>query len=122
MEKPIQNSNEFDPNIWRGPVTHTETGEVFDSHIYPYKLNDMLSLAGIYEHYKSTPKEPKYYLVSSVIENTETGECFAIYEALYGTGEICVLARPMEMFTEKVEVNGQTIPRFRFVANGMDAD
>ena len=68
---------------------------------------------GIYQHYKG----PKYR-VYSLARHTETEELVVVYEALYETGLEAVhklWVRPLDMFTETVEVDGETIPRFRLI-------
>ena len=63
---------------------------------------------GKYRHYKGN----EYYLLG-VATHSETLEKMAVYKALYGEGEVFV--RPYEMFFENVTVNGDTIPRFKFI-------
>lgn len=63
---------------------------------------------GIYEHYKGN----RYY-VFGVAKHSETLEEMVVYRALYGNGDTWV--RPLSMFTEDVEVEGERIPRFRAV-------
>ena len=64
---------------------------------------------GIYEHYKGN----RYELLF-VATHSETLEKMVVYKALYGEGEIWV--RPANMWNETVELNGQTVPRFRWCA------
>jgi len=64
--------------------------------------------AGVYEHYKG-----RRYEVLGCARHTETDEEFVVYRALYGTCGLWV--RPKAMFTETVVVDGQAVPRFRFV-------
>ncbi|MBE6030078.1 MAG: DUF1653 domain-containing protein [Clostridiales bacterium] len=61
-----------------------------------------------YEHYKGNR-----YRVIDIATHSETLEPLVIYQALYG--EFGIWARPKEMFRETVEVNGETVPRFRRV-------
>jgi len=63
---------------------------------------------GIYEHYKG-----KKYEVMNVAQHSETLEELVVYKALYGDNDIW--ARPLKMFLETVEVNGENTPRFKFV-------
>ena len=63
---------------------------------------------GKYRHFKG-----KHYWVSDVVEHSETGELLVIYHALYGEGK--GYARPLKMFTERVERNGYKGPRFTLV-------
>lgn len=67
----------------------------------------MLKL-GKYRHYKG-----KEYEVICVAKHSETLKEIVVYRALYGTGQIWV--RPLKMFIEKVEVNGEKIPRFSLI-------
>lgn len=63
---------------------------------------------GIYEHYKGNRYELLY-----VANHSETLEKMVVYKALYGEGEIWV--RPLSMWNETVEVNGEKIPRFKLI-------
>lgn len=63
---------------------------------------------GIYEHYKGAR-----YEVYAIARHSETEEQLVFYRALYG--EYGFWARPLEMFAEQVEQNGETVPRFRRV-------
>ncbi len=73
---------------------------------------------GIYEHYKSTIEDRKYYQVIGVAKHTETGEMLVVYLPLYETNEEAnfkYFVRPLDMFTEDVEHNGAIMPRFQYV-------
>lgn len=96
-------------------VKHTETGEYFDISGPEYESYDEQGLAGIYEHYKSSPDDPKFYEVDFAVQNTETGECFVIYGPLYEADETRLSARPLSMFMDDVAVGGHSMPRFRLV-------
>lgn len=63
---------------------------------------------GIYEHYKGN----RYELIA-IANHSETLEKIVVYKALYGAGEYWV--RPLSMWEELVEVNGEQIPRFRYI-------
>lgn len=63
---------------------------------------------GKYRHYKGS-----MYEVIGVAKHSETLEELVIYRALYGENELW--ARPINMFLEEVEVNGQKVPRFEFI-------
>ncbi|WP_416396750.1 DUF1653 domain-containing protein [Allohahella sp. A8] len=60
---------------------------------------------GIYRHYKG-----QIYAVMGVARHSETEEELVVYRALYGQQGLWV--RPLRMFTETVEIDGETIPRF----------
>ncbi len=63
---------------------------------------------GIYKHYKGN-----MYEVLCIANHSETLEKMVVYKALYGDGEVWV--RPIEMWDETVEVNGQLQKRFTLV-------
>jgi len=62
---------------------------------------------GLYQHYKGA-----FYRVLEVARHSETAEELVVYQALYG--EKGVWVRPLSMFIEQVEHDGQTLPRFAF--------
>ena len=63
---------------------------------------------GVYRHYKG----PEYKLLH-LARHSETEEWLAVYQTLYGNFDYWV--RPLSMFTEEVEFNGETVPRFRYL-------
>lgn len=65
---------------------------------------------GIYEHYKH-----KLYRVIGTAKHSETLEELVVYEALYDNKDSKLWVRPKKMFLEKVEVNGESVPRFKFI-------
>ena len=74
--------------------------------------------AGVYEHYKSTPADRRYYQVLGTARHTETDEALVVYVPLYVTPEhtgLRLQVRPLAMFCETVQHNGITIPRFRYI-------
>ncbi len=62
---------------------------------------------GIYRHFKGNS-----YEVLEIARHSETLEEMVIYKALYGEGEIWV--RPLKMWDETVEYNGQKVKRFTY--------
>ncbi|MFG0333539.1 MAG: DUF1653 domain-containing protein [Maioricimonas sp. JB049] len=64
---------------------------------------------GRYRHYKG-----KDYIVIGVARHSETEEELVVYRTDYGDRSLWV--RPRAMFEESVEVEGRSVPRFRFVA------
>jgi hypothetical protein len=75
-------------------------------------------LTGVYEHYKSTPADRRYYQVIGFAKHTETDEILAVYIPLYVIAEhkgLRLQVRPLDMFTESVDFNGQRQPRFRYI-------
>ena len=70
-------------------------------------MKDKLKL-GTYEHYKGNK-----YEVIGVAKHSETMEELVVYRALYGSCDLWI--RPIEMFLETVEVNGEKIPRFKYI-------
>lgn len=85
---------------------------------------------GFYYHYKHNPANGVFDYAYEVIavgfhteDNPRDGEAqFCIYRPLYETAAVfqaaktlgiqCVDARPLGMWLETVQVNGQTVPRF----------
>lgn len=63
---------------------------------------------GLYQHYKGPQ-----YRVFNVARHSETEEEVVFYQALYGDYGFWV--RPLSMFVETVEVDGEQVPRFALV-------
>jgi hypothetical protein len=63
---------------------------------------------GRYRHYKG-----KDYEVIGIATHSETLEQLVVYRTLYGNYDLWV--RPLAMFTENITVDGQQVPRFRFI-------
>ncbi|WP_111885087.1 MULTISPECIES: DUF1653 domain-containing protein [unclassified Acinetobacter] len=63
---------------------------------------------GIYQHYKG-----QLYQVFHVATHSETGEKVVVYQCLYDDYSMWV--RPLEMFMETVEIDGEVIPRFKLI-------
>jgi hypothetical protein len=63
------------------------------------------------KHYRNK----KNYMILAVGRHSETLELMVVYQALYDCekfGPNPIFIRPLEMFLETVEENGQTMPRF----------
>ncbi|WP_407410982.1 DUF1653 domain-containing protein [Acinetobacter sp.] len=63
---------------------------------------------GIYEHYKG-----QHYQVFHVATHSETAEKLVVYQCLYGDYSMWV--RPLAMFMESIELDGQVVPRFKLI-------
>ena len=63
---------------------------------------------GIYRHYKGN-----LYQVLHIAIHSETHEKLVVYRALYG--EYGVWVRPVAMFCEMVQFDGQSVPRFKLI-------
>ena len=63
---------------------------------------------GRYQHYKG-----KEYTVIGIARHSETEEELVVYRQEYGDRSLWV--RPRMMFEELVEIEGRSVPRFRFV-------
>ena len=68
----------------------------------------MMIQTGRYRHYKGNE-----YTVIGVARHSGTQEELVVYRQEYGERGLWV--RPLEMFTEMVEVNGQEVPRFQLM-------
>jgi len=71
--------------------------------------------AGRYRHYKG-----KDYTVIGVARHSETEEELVVYRQEYGGHGLWV--RPKAMFLEKIEVNGQKVPRFKWMEPELSAE
>lgn len=81
-------------------------------------MNNAANLAiqpGYYQHYKG-----RYYQVIDCARHSETEQWLVIYRALYG--DFGLWARPLDMFTENVEIAGELLPRFQFISAEKPAD
>lgn len=69
-------------------------------------------LKGKYRHYKG-----KLYEVIDVATHSETLEEMVVYRTIYTNenGEQTLWVRPLAMFSEQVQLDGTSVPRFRFV-------
>ena len=63
---------------------------------------------GIYRHFKG-----KNYELLCLARHSETMELMVVYRALYGDFGIWV--RPASMWTETVNKDGRTVPRFVYI-------
>lgn len=70
---------------------------------------------GRYRHYKGGE-----YEVHGVATHSETEEPLVVYRPLYGDRGLWV--RPLAMFVEQVEHDGQPVPRFAFIAHSREDD
>ena len=72
----------------------------------------------VYRHYKSIANKPMLYKIIGIAKHTETEELMVVYKPLYSSswleeGEFAT--RPLEMFLQKVVVDGKEIARFELV-------
>ncbi|MEW4526321.1 DUF1653 domain-containing protein [Maioricimonas sp. JC845] len=65
---------------------------------------------GRYRHYKGND-----YIVIGVARHSETEEELVVYRTDYGEKSLWV--RPRTMFEETVDVDGERVPRFRFISD-----
>ena len=66
---------------------------------------------GPYKHYKRGDD----YTVIDIVFHSETDEAMVLYRPEYGERKLWV--RPLEMFVESVDVDGQLVPRFLYVGD-----
>lgn len=71
-------------------------------------MNLKTPVPGRYRHYKGNE-----YQVIGLVKHSETEETLVLYKTLYGDHSSWV--RPLVMFSETVEVDGQDIPRFELI-------
>lgn len=72
---------------------------------------------GIYQHYKGP-----LYKVIDVVRNSETYEFMVLYEALYENELGKLWVRPLNMFTEKIILDGKEVERFKLLKNMTSVD
>ncbi|MFG0296630.1 MAG: DUF1653 domain-containing protein [Maioricimonas sp. JB045] len=65
---------------------------------------------GRYRHYKGND-----YIVIGVARHSENEEELVVYRTDYGEKSLWV--RPRTMFEETVDVDGERVPRFRFISD-----
>ncbi|MEI8232965.1 MAG: DUF1653 domain-containing protein [bacterium] len=67
--------------------------------------------AGVYQHYKGN-----YYLVLGIARHDVTEEKLVVYVALYTAKPgPRMSARPINVFFENIELDGKSVPRFRYI-------
>ncbi len=66
---------------------------------------------GLYRHYKGNN-----YEVIGVARHSEDETELVVYRPTYGEGGLWV--RPLDMFTETLEIDGKKIPRFTYIDEG----
>lgn len=71
---------------------------------------DELVIGGIYQHYKGMN-----YRLLSLAKHSETLEWLVVYECLYDNPSASIWVRPLSMFNETVEINGEVILRFKYL-------
>lgn len=71
---------------------------------------NQLKTNAVYRHYKGN-----LYLVLAVAKHSETLEEMVVYLSLYENPVSQIWVRPLEMFTEKLEYQGQIVSRFSLV-------
>ena len=72
---------------------------------------------GKYQHYKGA-----FYEVLGVAIHSETLEELVLYKMLYSSEkypENTLWIRPLTMFTETIEINGEAVPRFKLVSSNV---
>ncbi len=67
---------------------------------------------GLYTHYKGKP-----YEVVGIAHHSETREVLVVYKMLYASDfpEGTLWVRPLVMFKEQVNVDGNMVPRFKYI-------
>ncbi len=68
----------------------------------------------LYKHYKGDT-----YKIITLAKHSETGDWLVVYERMTDfvhNGDWKIRARPLELFTGKVEIEGREILRFEFIS------
>lgn len=71
-------------------------------------LENLINIGGRYRHFKGNE-----YRVLHIAKHSETEEDMVVYQQLYGEHGIWV--RPLSMFLDQKEINGEFVNRFTFV-------
>ncbi|MGZ3769211.1 MAG: DUF1653 domain-containing protein [Bdellovibrio sp.] len=74
------------------------------------KADNSIIPGAIYQHYKG-----KHYRVIGVGKHSESLEDVILYEALYDNPLGRLWCRPVNMWSQLVDLNGEKIPRFKFL-------
>ncbi|MDC7676636.1 DUF1653 domain-containing protein [Asticcacaulis machinosus] len=83
-----------------------DTGKPFEADFYVSAIK-----TGRYRHYKG-----KYYIVFGTVTHSETEEIMVLYAPENQTaGEARLWVRPLSMFTESVQTDEGTVPRFAYI-------
>jgi hypothetical protein len=72
----------------------------------------VVTIGGTYQHYKGADK---LYTVTGLGFLEATDEICVIYHGQYNAGHTFI--RPVSVWLEQVEYNGQTVPRFKKISN-----
>lgn len=72
-------------------------------------MNVQQPLPGLYRHYKGGQ-----YQVLGTARHSENDELLVVYRCLYDNNSLWV--RPVAMFMESVELDGQQVPRFMLIS------
>ncbi|WAC47084.1 DUF1653 domain-containing protein [Asticcacaulis sp. SL142] len=82
-----------------------DTGKPFAADFYASTLK-----SGHYRHYKG-----KYYIVFGTVTHSETEEVMVLYAPeAQSAGDARLWVRPLSMFTESVQTEDGTVPRFAY--------
>lgn len=65
---------------------------------------------GVYQHYKGG-----MYRVHGLVKHHETLEDLVLYETLYENPLSRFWIRPVDVFLEEIDREGERVPRFRYV-------
>lgn len=82
-----------------------------------------LPAPGFYQHYKHDPSGPLHNYMYEVVgwaRNTEDKTFTVLYRPLYENDwfePATYQSRPLDMFTEEVEKNGEQLPRFKLITD-----
>jgi hypothetical protein len=75
-------------------------------------LNNEIKIGGLYQHYKG-----KNYLVINIAKHSESMEWMVYYQCLYENSESSFWVRPLKMFLENVDIEGVSVPRFKYIGD-----
>lgn len=104
---PLQrNAQEKQAQIDDNLIAMKEPKTINQQHALPVSCNPIQ--IGRYRHFKG-----KHYAVLYVATHSETMEPYVVYRQLYDSGDVWI--RPLAMFLETVDIDGEHIARFTYI-------
>lgn len=100
----------FSPLNFALEQAQNENEDIFkdETEDYMYSLRSQINPGQTWRHYKN-----KDYRIIAVSCHSEDLTWYVVYEALYDNPVSKIWHRPLEMFLEEIEIDGEMTPRFK---------